>query len=309
MPNIKFISLCFAALSISQSFAQPGLKTDDKTTAYLKKFRTAYTQSIIGKKPEQLQSYYAANLRLMPEFQKTMRGKENVLAYHQAFAARYDIRDLKREEMEILDFGTRVAEFGTFTLKLAAKTTGQEQELKGKYMDIWEKAANGTLTLVTQAWNYSHRLSDPEQVKFHALPVVNIAFEPHVPINNNISYELAALNSLQEIAVTQHDAKVWGLHYAEDVMLFYSNSPVYKGKKEIEAFLAEHVQHLPVFEKLDIRNDQIDHLGEYVIEYASHTAIVRDGDWSGVGTGKDVRIWHREKDGSLKVFRAVAMYD
>jgi hypothetical protein len=92
-------------------------------------------------------------------------------------------------------------------------------------------------------------------------------------------------------------------------MMFYSNSPVYKGRNELDAFLAEHVQHLPVFEKLDIRNDQIDHQGEYVIEYASHTAIVRHGDWSGVGTGKDVRIWRREKDGSLKVFRAVAMYD
>jgi ketosteroid isomerase-like protein len=212
------MTLCCVVFSMAGVFGQSNLRPDDKTTAYLAGFRTVYMQSILAKKPEQLQPFYAANLRLMPEFQKTMRGKDNVLAYHKAFAARFDIRELTRKEMEILDFGTRVAEFGTFAMRISVKANGQEQQLQGKYMDIWEKAPDGTLLLTTQAWNYSHRIPDPEQVRFHDLLVINIAFEPHVPINNNISYELAAINSLHEIAVTQHDAKVWSLHYADDVL-------------------------------------------------------------------------------------------
>lgn len=66
---------------------------------------------------------------------------------------------------------------------------------------------------------------------------------------------------------------------------------------------------MPIFEKLDIRNDRIDDLGKYVIEYASHIAVIRNGDYSGVGTGKDIRIWRREAGGSLKIFRHMAMYD
>ncbi len=37
--------------------------------------------------------------------------------------------------------------------------------------------------------------------------------------------------------------------------------------------------------------------------------MVRDGDWSGVFTGKDIRIWRREPDGTLRIFRNIAMYD
>ncbi|MEJ7644851.1 MAG: hypothetical protein WKF87_09665 [Chryseolinea sp.] len=91
--------------------------------------------------------------------------------------------------------------------------------------------------------------------------------------------------------------------------LVYSNHPIYQGKKEVTEFLKDHVTHLPVFEKLDIRNDRIDNLGEYVVEYASHIAMIRNGDWSGVNTGKNITIWKREKDCSLKIFRGMAMYD
>ncbi len=70
-----------------------------------------------------------------------------------------------------------------------------------------------------------------------------------------------------------------------------------------------HVKELPVFEELDIRNDRIDNLGTFVIEYASHIASWKNGDSSGVGLGKNIRIWRREADHSLKLFRAIGMYD
>jgi hypothetical protein len=66
---------------------------------------------------------------------------------------------------------------------------------------------------------------------------------------------------------------------------------------------------MPIFEKLDVRNDRIDDLGNYVIEYASHIAIIRSGDFSGVSTGKDLAIWRREPNGALKIFRHITMYD
>jgi hypothetical protein len=91
--------------------------------------------------------------------------------------------------------------------------------------------------------------------------------------------------------------------------MFYSGTPVVKGRKEIDAHLEEHAKHLPVFEKLDIRTDHIDDLGRYVIEYGTHIAIVRDGDWSGVATGKDLRVWRRDERGALRICRGVAMYD
>jgi hypothetical protein len=69
------------------------------------------------------------------------------------------------------------------------------------------------------------------------------------------------------------------------------------------------VQHLPVFEKLDMRNDRIEVTGRYVIECASHVANWRNGESSGVNTGKNIRIWRREPDGALRIFLAIGMYD
>lgn len=148
-----------------------------------------------------------------------------------------------------------------------------------------------------------------DQLFFPDVPTVNVAMRSHLPIKDNITFELATLNIFQEKVISEHDAKVWSQFYADDYILFRIGHPLYRGRKQIDSFLEAHVKELPVFEKLAIRNDRIDNLGEYVIEWASHIAVVRNGDWSGVGTGKDIRIWRREKDGALKIIRGIGTYD
>lgn len=309
LPRIIFLLIVLNCIYVIRVFAQSNIKADDKTIAFLKKFRSDYIKSMLTKKPEMVHAYCAENIRLMPEFQKTVMGKNNAMTYYKAFSDRFEIQEYSRDELEIIDLGSRVVEFGMFSMKMKLRSTGKENELKGKYENIWEKAADGKLSLITEAWNYNHEVLITEHLIFEEVPTVNIALQAHLPVNSSISFELAAYNRLQEVVVTQHDAKMWSQFYTDDYMLFYSNAPIYKGRKEIDAFLEEHVKHLPVFEKLDIRNDHIDALGDYVIEYASHIAIIRNGDWSGVSTGKNTRIWRREKDGSLKIFRGVGMYD
>ncbi|QIP14540.1 nuclear transport factor 2 family protein [Spirosoma aureum] len=311
MIQFRWIIL-FVTVTILKSaglFAQSDLKADEKTIAFLKQFRSDFSRSMLEKNPSLIQAYYAETIRLMPEYQKTIMGKRNALLYHNSFATRFAVQEFRMNELEVNDLGSMVAEIGLFTLKMNEKRTGKAFDLKGKYVNIWEKAANGTILLMTDAWNYNHPLEIDDQLTFKEIPVVDVAVQAHMPITNNISFELAALNRLMEATVSQHDHRIWSQFYAEDGMFCYTGHPIYKGKKELDAFLVEHCKGLPIFEKLDIRNDRIDHLGTYVIEYASHIATVRNGDWSGVGVGKDLRIWRREKDGSLKLFRHIGMYD
>jgi len=110
---------------------------------------------------------------------------------------------------------------------------------------------------------------------------------------------VAAFNGLMEATVSQHDAKIWSQFYSDDGILFSKGNPLNEGRKAIDEYL----------EKLDIRNDEIDYLGTYVIEYASHVANWRYGESSGVNTGKNIRIWRRGPDGSLKMFRQIGSYD
>ena len=311
MKHIRFPFLFTALIwvSIINGFAQTVVKVDEKTAGYLEKFRSDYVTSVLNNKPETMASYYANDIRLMPEFQKTIVGKSNALSYHRAFSDRFDAQEFSRDEIEILDLGSQVVELGMFTTKMKLKSTDKEHALKGKYQNIWEKSENGKLTLITEAWNYNHLVEITEQLRFEEVPAIQIAYQAHLPINSSIRFELAALNRLMEVTITQHDAKIWSQFLTDDGMFIYSNNPICQGRKALNEFLEKHAKEMPVFEKLDVRNDRIDHSGDYVIEYASHIANWRNGEHSGVSTGKDIRIWRREKDCSLKIFRQMAMYD
>ena len=300
--------LIIACFIINNVQAQSATKPDEKTSAFLKFFQSDYSKGKLDGKFENMQHYYADDIRLMTEFQKTVIGKDNVLHYHKAFAARFEVKSYTREQLEILDLGQRVAEFGFFTLNTIVKSTSKELQLKGKYITIW-KRENGKLSLVTEGWNYNHQVDNGDQLRFTDVPVVDIALQAHSPINTNISFELAALNRLAEATISEHDAKIRARFYADDAIVFTQGHSIQKGRKAIDEYYEQHVKEMPVFEKLDIRNDRIDEAGEYVIEYASHIAIIRSGDFSGVFTGKDLAIWRREKNGSLKIFRHIGMYD
>lgn len=308
MKYIFLIATCIS-INLSSALAQTRMTANEKVTAHLKKFSADYIKSRQDKNPEMLKDYYADNIRLMPEFQKTVMGKSNALSYYQAFADRFTIQACAREKIEILDMGKKVIELGLFTMSVKLKSTGKEYILKGKYQDFWEIGEDGKILLITEAWNYSHDVEIADQLRFQEVPAVNISLEAHVPVNSNISFELAALNKLLETTISEHDAKLWGRFYSDDIKYIYSAHPIVEGRKAMDEFLEKHVSGLPVFEKLDIRTDRIDTLSNYVIEYASHIAIIRNGEFSGVFTGKDIRIWRRERDGSLKTFREMAMYD
>jgi ketosteroid isomerase-like protein len=146
-------------------------------------------------------------------------------------------------------------------------------------------------------------------MRFATVPSVRAAFEPNVPVKGGLSFELAALHALSEVAISEHDGAIWSQFFADDAVLLSNQGTMTEGKVAIAAYLAAHAKELPIFEKLDIRNDRIDPAGRYIIEYASHVANWRNGDSSGVNTGKNISIWRREPDGSLKMFCQIGMYD
>ena len=265
---------------------------------------------MLEKKPELITNYYADSIRLMPEFQQAILGKNNTIFYYKAFLARFDVNEFARKEIEVLDLGGQVIEIGKITIRMTLKSSGQELELEGTYLDLWKKQENSDLILITEAWNYDQYYEEvPELLRFEEVPAVHMAFQPNVNINNNISFQLAAFDRLLDAAVTQHNASTWSYFYADDAMLIPNYHPIYKGRTELTDYLEMHVKELPIFEELDIRSNRIDDLGDYVIEYSSHIASWRNGLSSGVGLGKNIRIWRKEPDCSLKIFRSIAMYD
>ncbi len=303
----SFPTIFLILISFQSATAQNA--EEKKVKDVLDNYRSAISKAMLSGNFIGVNNFCSNEIRTMPEFQKATLGKSNMIKYYTAFSGRFIIKEYTRKETEILNLGSQIVEFGNFEMKLILRSSGHEYLFKGKYGDIWEKRLNDSLLLITQVWNYNHKLENNDLLKFDEIPAVTIAFISHVPVNSPISFELAALSRLQEICITQHDPIVWSQFYSNDAKVFYNFQAPVEGRNAIDSFLKKHVTELPVFEKLDIRNDRIDHLGNFVIVYASHIAIVRNGDWSGVSTGKNIAIWKREKDGSLKIFRGFATYD
>jgi ketosteroid isomerase-like protein len=275
----------------------------------LARFRTEYPENLVSATPERMVTYFADDVRLMPTYQRTVFGRTNASAYYRAFVERFQVRDFRRELGEIADFGGRVGEYGRFTQTLVRKSSGKVYAIEGKYLDLWTKTADGHLQLMTQVWNYLAPLEFGEELRFAGVPAVQVAFAAHVPVKGGISFDLAALNQLLGVAVAQHDAAVWSQFFPDDAVLIPNYSSIRRGRTVIDEYIVAHTAQLPVFEKLDIRNDRIDDLGDYVIEYASHVANWRAGDASGVNTGKDLRVWRREPNGALRMFWQIGNYD
>lgn len=150
MNTIKIATLFLALYCITLiAPAQPKTTPDEKTRTFLSHFQTEYIQAILSKKPDNIAAYLAPDIRLMPEYQKTVMNKVNALAYHKAYSTRFHITTYTRETIEILDLGKRVVEFGLFTQHLLHKTNKKNYTLNGKYCNIWERTDNGTLLLIT----------------------------------------------------------------------------------------------------------------------------------------------------------------
>lgn len=289
------------------SFFSLGTLAQENIRVQLDQFRRDFVQCQSDQKFERLSPYYADDIRFMPEFQKTVMGKKNAGLYLEAFARHFDVRNYERHDTEVIDLGERVIEIGFFTATLSPKTK-QPTAIRGKYLDLWKKN-NGKLSLLTQAWNYDQSLPWESEFRMDEVPSENVALQPHVLVNDNISFEITAINSLMENTISQHDGKTWSRIYSDDGSFLYSRTAPIVGRAALDSFFTEHAGGGVVFEKLVIRNDRIDDLGKYVIGYANHIAILRGDNWSGVNTGKDLAIWRRDSNGSLKIFRHIAMYD
>lgn len=215
MIRVKTILLFLVGMNIGyiDIFAQ--YNVTEKFQERLNQFRTHYIQVMLKNKTADLAGYYAESIWLLPEFQKTVIGKNDVLLYHKAFLSRFKIREYTRNEIEIRDLGTQILEVGKFTMKMTLLNSDQQQELKGAYINLWEKLENDRLMLITEAWNYDTYYEGIDRImRFDEVPSIHLALQPNVPVDSNISFELAAFNRLLDVTV--HNMMPM---YGRDIML------------------------------------------------------------------------------------------
>jgi len=302
---MKFrLRLLLAVFTVSTAISP--LRAANAVTA---RFDSDYGHALLAGDAATILSRADGEIRLMPEFQRTIQGRDSAAAYYRAFAARFAVTVYQRTPLREFDLGSHLVVTGTFTQKLQRRSDGKEYELNGKYLDLWRKPAGAEPVLVTQAWNYDRWFDAGDDFRFADVRAFTAAQQPRVPADSNPRLELAAFCQLIGVAVTQHDGPVFARLFADDAVLLPNFDVVHAGRQAIDAWVATHFKELPVFEHLDIRNDRVDVLDGYLIEYASHVSSWKNGDSSGMNTGKNLRIWRREPDHALKLIAQIGAYD
>jgi ketosteroid isomerase-like protein len=305
------IALRFAYLFLLLVLASPlrGTPLSAAQVSQLDRYRAEVIAAVRTGTADTLAPMQDEGLRLMPAYQLTVLGKDNAALYYRAFFQRFVVGEYERQVEERLDLGAQVAEFGRYTMSLSVREGGKTLMVAGKYLELWRKRRDGSLALLTAVWCHDQPPQEPELFRFATVPGVRIAHERELSLDHPLRFELSALNTLEEIAISQRDAKTWSQFFADDAVIYANLGPIANGRAAVDDYVSGHVQHLPVFEHLDVRTDRVDASGEYFIVYASHVANWRAGDASGVNTGKNLKICRREPAGMLKIVRAIGCYD
>jgi ketosteroid isomerase-like protein len=297
------VLFCIDNYVIGQSKNNDGIKNK------IELINKQISQAFIDKKIEIIISYFERDAICMPEFQSTMKGTDAIKEYYTAILNRRQINSYNKTVSETIQLKNNIAEVGTFSIKYKTND-GQNSNLKGKYLNIWTLQKNGTLKLKAESFGYFHNIDNP------TLHVVKLSKESSdytfvEPTQNNssLAFQLKALNTLMEKSVQTRNGNLRADFFTDDaVFMPYADSSKI-GMKSIRAHLIAYNSYPVSIDTINIYNVYFEDCSNFVIEYPRFYVKWHTSDSSGVGSGKGIRIWRRENDCSLKLYREIGIHD
>ncbi len=302
MKSTTFFAFSLVLLSIPTLFSS-------NHKASIREFSTSYSAGLIKGQLDEFSEFFSPDVKIMPEYDKAFLGQENAKSYYTSIFERFEILDYRRETLELTSFGERALEIGTFDITVRERETSAEVSVPGIYFDVWE-TASGTSKLLTLAWNFDERIEGLKSgMGSHSGRCVHFVFQPTLPVNDALSAEIAAGQSLGVTLMMRKQPEALSLQYAKDAWYSPHDSPIQTGNQEIKSFLIEYAKNWPAFDYIDVNTHAVYSFGEYVLQHTSYNLRWRTSEQSGISTGKGIRLSKRNAKGRLEAYRSIAMHD
>jgi ketosteroid isomerase-like protein len=218
------------------------------------------------------------------------------------------VTSFSRDPIEVVNMGQKQAEAGQFILDFI-DSSGNARRIKGSYLTIWRSFPSSNAKIEVDLWNFDTAVDFKHTFVFDDIPSTVTAYEPHLPISSDASIEIAAYSALIKESVLLRDGHVLSNLYSKDGLIIPNHNPPIKGHDAISTYWNEHILEIPSLEGLQQRTTKLEDLGQYVIQHSSHIVVWRAGQYSGVNTGKHIRIWQRQPSGRLKIRILASAYD
>lgn len=298
-----------AAVATRAAGAEPPRQVPVALAAEIQRRNADLSAAWLSGDVERRMVHYAADSISNPDYQPRLYGPGSIARYHRVLASRQRVSAYARRTIEILPLDAESAlELGRFDLTYALLADGAWHTLQGRYANLWRRQPDGALKLKAEVWGYFVRIDNPAS---HSLGERETAGRAAPPGDPAIEAELDRLNALDAEAVKTHDAAAKIARYADDaVFMPYADTPKV-GIDDIRTHLVRYTEQGRgvVFESVKVWNEGFEVLDGYVVEYPKFEVRWRNGADSGIVSGGGLRLWRRQADGALKMFRQIATHD
>ena len=244
----------------------------------------------------------------MPEYQLTLRGRDEINSFYREIFNRQKIVTFKRKTKEFIHMDSTVVEIGTFEKEYTDSKTDSLLSLEGKYWIVWERQPDGNFRLKGEAFGFFHPVEHPE-----ALVVPMNKRQPDesaILLQRDMPFELKAYNALMEKGVRKRDGNLRSQFFTTDGSVYPFADTTVTGIDQIKPYLIAYSSRGTVtIDSIMCYTYDFETLGEYVLEYDMFKVKWSVPNFSGRTEGKGIRIWKRQQDNSLRLYREIGTHN
>jgi ketosteroid isomerase-like protein len=253
-------------------------------------------------------NYYDSSAISMPEYQLTLQGRGEIKNFYREIFFRQKVVEFRRTSHEFIHLGNTIVEIGSFKKKYIDSQTDTTLTLLGKYWMVWNKQADGNFKIKGEAFGFFHSVSHPESL---TVPIAKTQpNESDILREKEIPFELKAYNALMEKGVRTRDGKLRSEFFTADGRVYPFADTTVTGIDQIKPYLIEYSRRGEVsIDSIMCYTLDFINVGAYTLEYDMFKVKWRVPNFSGRTEGKGIRIWKRQDDGSLRLYREIGTHN
>lgn len=251
---------------------------------------------------------YDEKIISMPEYQLTLQGVSDIETFYKEIFHRQNIKSFQRKAEEFIHLDSTVIEIGTFRKEFTNAKNDSLSIQKGKYWNVWGVRTDGQFKIKGEAFGFFHPIKHPEELIITRLNKKQ-PDESEIVLKKQILFELKAYNALMEKGVRNRDGILRSEFFTGDgSFMLFADSTV-TGMDKIKPYLIAYNNGNVIIDSITCYTYDFEDFGDHVLEYDMFKVKWSVPNFSGRTEGKGIRIWRRQKDKSLRIYREIGTHN
>ncbi len=274
----------------------------------LRQLTRQLTDAEIADDLETFLEHYNPDAVSMPEYQLTLEGQDEIGNFYREIFARQKIRSFERVPREYIHLDSMIVEIGTFKKEYSDSTNDSVQILRGKYWYVWKRKSDTGYKISGESFGFFHHVPHPERMV--VLGSKTQPDESRLQPKKEIPFELKAYNALMEKGVRTRDGVLRSGFFTGDGSFNPFADTTVTGMAEIKPYLIAYSSRGTVrIDSIMCYTYDFEQEGDLILEYDMFKVKWSVPDFSGRTEGKGIRIWKRQADHSLRLFREIGTHN